>query len=121
MLDFSEGKRIQYLFYICNMPIEKIGFIYIVTNKSNSSLYTGVTSDLESRIYEHKSGKGSKYTGKYKCTKLIYFEQFPDIVSAIDRDKQLKNWNRQWKIELIEKTNPDFLDLAQGWYDDFKE
>ena len=103
------------------MPREKIGFVYILTNKSNRSLYTGVTADLENRIYEHKSGMGSVYTKKYKCTKLIYFEQFPDIISAIEREKQLKHWKRQWKIELIQQNNPNFLDLAEDWYDDFKE
>ena len=120
MLDFFEGKKIQYLFYICMMPREKIGFIYILTNKSNRSLYTGVTSDLEQRIYDHKLGKASLYTKKYKCTKLIYFEEFPDIVSVIEREKQLKTWNRQWKLDLIISNNRNLIDLAEDWYDDFK-
>ena len=89
----------------------KGGYIYIVSNKSRTVLYIGVTSDLESRVYEHRNGQGSKFTAKYKCEDIIYYEVFDDIESAIEREKVLKKWNRRWKEELITAFNPKLLDL----------
>ena len=90
----------------------KNSFVYILTNKSDSTLYIGVTADLERRVYEHKNKLINGFTSKYNLSKLVYFEEFYDITDAINREKQLKNWRRDWKIELIKSFNPDFKDLA---------
>lgn len=89
----------------------KGGYIYIVSNKHRTVLYIGVTSNLSARAYEHKYNEGSVFTQKYNCTDLIYFEFFPNIEETIVREKQLKNWKRQWKEELINKANPEMKDL----------
>lgn len=89
----------------------KTSFIYILSNKSNTTLYIGVTSNLNKRITEHKEGRGSLFTKKYNLSKLLYFEEFSDIRYAIAIEKQLKNWNREWKLDLIKSLNPDFKDL----------
>lgn len=89
----------------------KGGFVYIVSNKSRTTLYIGVTSDLKTRIADHKNGMGSKFTSKYKLADLLYYEEFPDIYQAIDREKQLKNWRREWKLNLIKGLNPSLNDL----------
>jgi len=82
-----------------------------MSNKNRTSFYIGVTSDLKSRIADHKNGIGSTFTKKYKLDELLFFEEFPDIYQAIDREKQLKNWHRQWKINLIKSVNPEMRDL----------
>ncbi len=92
----------------------KGGFVYILTNKNNSTLYVGVTSDLKQRVYEHKTGIGSVFTSKYRINKLVWFDEFPTIEDAIAREKQIKKWKRDWKLELITNFNADFRDL----YDD---
>ncbi len=86
-------------------------YIYIVSNKHRTVLYIGVTSNLRNRIAEHKEGTGSSFTTKYKVTDLVYFEEFIDINEAISREKQLKNWHREWKINLIKEMNPEMTDL----------
>ena len=87
-------------------------FVYILTNDDRHTvLYIGVTNDLERRANEHSLGRGSAFARQYNAHKLIYFEAYPDPQSAIAREKQLKNWKRDWKIELIEKQNPDWRDL----------
>ena len=86
-------------------------FVYVITNKSNTTLYIGVTSDLPKRIYEHRAKCVEGFSKKYNLYKLVYYEACPDIESAIVREKQLKKWNRQWKIDLIKKMNPGFEDL----------
>ncbi len=90
---------------------EKGGYIYFVSNKTRTVLYIGVTSDLSSRIYQHKNGEGSGFTKKYNCTDLVYFEFFEDIESAIEREKNIKKWKRSWKDRLIKKMNPTLKDL----------
>jgi len=87
-------------------------YVYILTNKSKS-LYIGVTNNLERRVYEHKHKHKLKdgFAKKYNLTKLVYFEMFNDINDAIKREKQLKNWHRQWKINLIESKNKEWKDL----------
>jgi len=85
--------------------------VYILTNKKDGTLYNGVTSDLVKRIHEHKNHVISGFTGKYNLRSLVYFEMHNDMISAITREKQLKKWNRQWKIELIEEQNPVWKDL----------
>jgi putative endonuclease len=87
------------------------GYIYIVSNKLRTVLYIGVTSGLYSRITEHKNGEGCAFTKKYKCTDIIYYEFYPQIEAAIEREKQLKKWNRSWKENLIKKMNPQLKDL----------
>jgi len=89
----------------------KGGYVYMVSNKTRSVLYVGVTSNLYSRAYEHKHGEGSSFTKKYKCTDLVYYEFHPTIEEAITREKQIKKWKRKWKDELIKKANPESSDL----------
>jgi len=92
---------------------EKKGYVYILTNSKNMVLYVGVTSDLVKRIYEHKDSCVEGFTKKYNLKKLIYFEVFEDIVSAITREKQIKGWLRIKKVALIEKVNPNWNDLYE--------
>ena len=87
------------------------GYVYIVTNNNKDVFYIGVTSDLVGRIWEHKQGFGSQFTAKYKCHILVYYDWFEDITLAINREKQLKNWRREWKINLIKNMNPLMNDL----------
>ena len=90
-------------------------FVYILASSQNGTLYSGVTNNLERRIYEHKQHLNKGFTGKYDVTKLVHFEQTNSIDSAIAREKQLKQWRRGWKLDLIEAHNPRWRDLA----DDF--
>jgi putative endonuclease len=86
-------------------------YIYILANKRNGTLYIGVTSNLVKRVYEHKNNIIEGFTKKYNIHKLVYYEITDDIESAIRREKQLKKWNRKWKMNLIEKNNPEWIDL----------
>lgn len=85
--------------------------IYILASQRNGTLYIGVTSDLVKRIWEHKNSTTGGFTQKYSVHNLVYFELHQDMVSAINREKQLKKWNRGWKLRLIEEKNPDWKDL----------
>ena len=85
--------------------------VYILASQRNVTLYIGVTSDLIKRIWEHKNDLVEGFTQKYKVHQLVYFEQHQDMLAAITREKQLKKWNRDWKLALIEKSNPDWRDL----------
>ncbi|HSY60296.1 MAG TPA: GIY-YIG nuclease family protein [Cytophaga sp.] len=88
------------------------GTIYILTNEYGSVLYIGVTSDLFTRIPEHRNKiYPDSFTARYNCTNLVYYETYARIEDAIAREKQLKKWNREWKIELISKFNPTWKDL----------
>ena len=89
----------------------KTMYVYIITNPTNTTLYIGVTNNLIRRIYEHKNGIFEGFSSKYNLNKLVYFEIFDDEINAIQREKNLKHWKRSWKINLIEKTNPDWKDL----------
>lgn len=91
--------------------IEKQGYVYILTNTNNTVLYTGVTSNLVKRIYEHKNKEVPGFTERYNLHKLIYYEIFEDMINAITREKQIKGWLRSKKISLIENTNPNWNDL----------
>jgi putative endonuclease len=85
--------------------------VYILANKKHGTLYIGVTNNLIRRVYEHKQGGGAQFTTRYQITKLVYFDIFANIADAIQKEKQMKKWNRQWKINLIESQNPDWIDL----------
>ena len=85
--------------------------VYILASKKNGTVYIGVTSNLIKRIWQHKNKVVSGFTEDYKVNALVYFEPFDDMYAAITREKQLKTWNRAWKISLIEKANPNWNDL----------
>ena len=89
-------------------------YIYILASKRNGTLYIGVTNNLIKRIGEHKSGKIEGFTKKYEVHDLVYVERHGQIKYAIKREKQLKKWNREWKLALIEKENPEWKDLYDG-------
>lgn len=91
--------------------------VYILTNKSNSVLYIGITGNLPSRMDQHKNKAVRGFTEKYSVDKLVYFEQTEDVQSALRREKQLKNWHRDWKINLISDFNPEWKDLAETLLD----
>jgi len=90
---------------------EKRYFVYIMANRYNTVLYTGVTSDLKRRVLQHKTGQGGRFTSKYRVGKLVYFESGSDILAAIAREKQIKAGSRKKKNALIESMNPDWNDL----------
>ena len=89
----------------------KSAVVYILANKRNGTLYIGVTSDLVKRIWQHKSNFVKGFTQKYNIHRLVYFEQYECIFEALAREKQLKSWQRSWKIRLIEQNNPQWRDL----------
>lgn len=93
------------------------GYTYIMTNEYRNVFYIGVTSDIRARASEHKSGSGSKFTSKYRCHFLAYYEWHQNITHAIEREKQLKNWHRDWKINLIKEENPLMIDLYDSLWD----
>jgi putative endonuclease len=86
-------------------------YVYILSSKKNGTLYTGVTNSLVRRIYEHKNKLNDGFTKKYNVVRLVYYEEFENIIDAILREKRIKKWKRQWKIELLEKLNPKWNDL----------
>ena len=96
---------------IINNKKEHRYYIYILASRRNGTLYIGVTSNLEKRIYQHKNKLVDGFTKKYKVHMLVYYEQTKDIQSAIIREKQMKKWNRKWKIRLIEQFNPNWKNL----------
>jgi putative endonuclease len=93
----------------------KKSLVYFMTNKNNTVIYIGVTSDLLKRVYQHKTKTYKGFTAKYNCDKLIYFEEFDAINLAIAREKQLKSGNRKRKERLINAENPEWNDLSDGW------
>ena len=86
-------------------------FVYIMTNKPNGVLYIGVTSDLVKRCYQHKNNLADGFTKKYHLHQLIYYEDTSDVYEALTREKRLKKWRREWKLDLINKFNPSWNDL----------
>jgi putative endonuclease len=86
-------------------------YVYILASRKNGTLYIGVTNDLLKRVYEHKNNLIEGFTKKYGVRNLVYYEQHNEVGKAITREKQIKKWKRNWKIELIEKTNPNWKDL----------
>ncbi len=92
---------------------EKLYFVYILANKSNSTIYTGVTKDLARRLYEHKNHLDPKsFTARYNVDKIVYFESTSDVYEAISREKQIKSWKRSKKNALVNSLNPDWKDLS---------
>lgn len=104
---FAEGKK---------YPMPKKGYLYILASQRNGTLYVGVTSDLVKRIEEHRKKLVDGFTKKYEVTNLVYFETFEDIREAIIREKQIKEWRRKWKTELIQSINPYWRDLYEDIY-----
>jgi putative endonuclease len=90
----------------------KTGFVYIMSNFKRTIFYTGVTSDLASRVYQHRAGEIEGFTKRYRLKYLVYFENAGTMSDAIAREKQLKNWHREWKINLIKSVNPGMTDLS---------
>ena len=88
-------------------------YVYMMSNISNTVLYTGVTNDLERRIVEHRTPDEKSFTRRYNCHKLVYFEEFSSIVEAISREKQIKSWNRERKNLLVDRVNPNWIDLME--------
>ncbi len=86
--------------------------VYLLANRKNGTLYVGSTSDLMNRMAQHQSGNGSVFTRKYGVTQLVWFERFPEMAPALAAERRMKEWERQWKIDLIEKSNPDWKDLT---------
>ena len=90
-------------------------FVYILSNITNTTLYVGMTNDLRRRLYEHQNKHVPGFTEKYNVNKLVYYEKTTDVNAAIQREKNLKKWNRAWKLELIKKNNPLLTDLSLEW------
>jgi len=90
-------------------------YVYILSNSHKTTLYIGVTNDLERRVREHKNKIFRGFTSRYNISKLVYFEEFSDVEEAISREKQLKNWHRAWKENLIRANNPNWRDLSASW------
>ena len=94
----------------------KTYYVYITSSKT-ATLYTGITSNIKKRVYEHRNHLIPGFSDKYNVDRLVYFETFGDVLSAIAREKQIKHWRREKKIALIESTNPKWIDLAADWYE----
>jgi putative endonuclease len=88
-------------------------YVYILASRRNGTLYVGVTNDIARRTFEHRSGHGAVFTRRYGVTMLVWMEPYEDVSAAIAREKQIKGWNRAWKVTLIERENPDWLDLYE--------
>ena len=89
-------------------------FVYVMASRKNGTLYAGVTNDIVRRVFEHKGDIVKGFTRQHAVHTLVWFESTDSIEAAIQREKQLKNWKREWKIALIEKDNPDWLDLYES-------
>jgi putative endonuclease len=94
--------------------MEKVYYVYIMTNQKNGTIYIGISSNLLRRVYQHKNEYYEGFSKKHFLKRLVYYESFGDVELAIKKEKRLKKYNRDWKINLIEKTNPDWRDL---WFD----
>lgn len=92
-------------------------WVYILASQRNGTLYIGYTNNLERRVFEHKNKVNESFTKRYKVDKLVYYEEHQYVTNAFKRERQMKSWKRQWKIELIESMNPSWTDLAEDWYD----
>ena len=97
-----------------NRNVMKRMYVYIITNKPNGTLYTGVTNDLVRRMYEHRNKLLKGFSQRYNLSKLVYYECYEDEATAIAREKQMKHFKREWKLELINNFNPEWLDLYES-------
>lgn len=88
-------------------------YVYILANKKNGTIYTGVTNDIVRRVFEHKQGFVDGFSKKYDLKRLVYFDSFESIYDAITMEKRIKRWRREWKLALIEKLNPEWQDLYE--------
>ena len=95
----------------------KTYYIYILSSNT-TTLYVGVTGDLERRMYEYKFGLVEGFTKRYNIHRLVYYEEFEYIDDAIEREKQIKKWRREKKLDLVRTTNPEFVDLAEDWFEE---
>jgi putative endonuclease len=95
------------------MPKSKGGFVYILASKPNGTLYIGVTNDIVRRVHQHRTGEGSDFVEEHDVTRLLHLERFGNVEAAIRREKQLKGWNREWKLDLIREHNPTWDDLYE--------
>ena len=118
-MDRDDGFRVLcfILTRVSYIMSEKTYYTYILASEKNGTLYVGVTSDLEKRIVEHKTKTFKGFTEKYDVNMLVYCDISNDVHEAIAREKQLKKWNRKWKLDLIEKSNPEWKDLSEDWFD----
>ena len=90
------------------------GFVYILTNRKNGVLYIGATNDLARRVVQHRTGSVPGFAAKYQCRRLVWFNRFDNVHDARVVERRMKAWKRDWKIELIEKTNPEWSDLSES-------
>jgi len=97
--------------------MEKAGYVYIMASSKNGTIYIGVTSDLTKRVYEHREGMIAGFTKRYGCKRLVWFEAFADIQQARQRELQMKEWKRTWKVKRIEEKNFDWNDLYPSLFD----
>ena len=93
----------------------KLYWTYILTSRKNGTLYTGVTGDLSRRMVQHRDGKGGQFTSTHSVKRLVWCEEFSNVLDAITREKQIKAWRRQWKINLINESNPEWDDLFDSF------
>jgi len=90
----------------------KGGWVYMMADRYRGTIYTGVTADIGRRVEQHRSEGGSRFAKRYGLSRLVYTEWHDEIISAIEREKAIKKWRRQWKIDLVEEANPEWLDLT---------
>ncbi len=105
------------LFQHLKTKLMKPAYVYIITNKWRTTFYIGVTSNLSKRVAQHKIGEGSVFTKKYKLTELVYFELIFGMQQAINREKELKKWHKDWKINLIKSVNPTMKEISETGLD----
>ena len=98
------------------MVVQGVFHVYILASRRNGTLYTGITNDLRRRVWQHKSKLIPGFTSRYGVNRLVYFEEFRNAASAIAREKQIKAGSRMQKLKLIERDNPDWTDLSEGWF-----
>ena len=99
------------------MSDRRVFYVYIMASDSGT-LYVGVTSDIEGRTFQHKSGSIKGFTKKYEVTRLLYYEEFDDVYLAIAREKEIKKWRREKKVTSFEESNPGWVDLSKNWFVD---
>ncbi len=95
---------------------QRHAWVYILASRGRGTLYIGVTTNLQSRVWQHKNGTYEGFTKRYRVLRLVYFEPFAGIQKAIERERALKGWRRERKIALVEAANPTWTDLAAGWF-----